>query len=315
MSRLQEELTAYVAARRSLGAKLAEPAKTLRTFVDLVEREGGVITTSLALRWATASAGVLPSTSARRLSHVRGFATWLSVTDPRTEIPPLDILRARHHRKTPHIFTDQEIAELMTQASRLSSRNGLRPLTYRTLIGLLATTGLRPGEALALEATDVDLVNGILNVRWTKFGKSRFVPVEDSVRESLAQYAKVRDALCLERQTHAFLLSERGQRLGHCAARRTFAKLCNAIGLRPSFESHQRIGRGPRLQDLRHTFATRRLINWYRSGLDARRLLPGLATYLGHVSVQFTYWYLEAVPELLQLASERGMQRSTGGAP
>lgn len=316
MSRLNEQLAAYIATRRALGSKISEPARTLRGLVDLIELEGGeTITTPLALRWATESVGVQPSTWARKLGHVRGFAAWLSVTDPRTEIPPRELLCARHRRKTPHIFTDQEIGELMAGAARLASPKGLRAVTYRTLIGLLAATGLRPGEALALNVPDVDLVNGILSIRWTKFGKSRFVPVEESTRQALAEHAEVRDRLCLHRHSEAFFVSEsrRGARLGHSATRRTFAILSQAIGLRVPPVSKRRIGRGPRLQDLRHTFATSKLIEWYRVGLDVERMIPGLMTYLGHASLESTYWYIQAVPELLQLASERGTTCSKDG--
>jgi integrase len=180
-----------------------------------------------------------------------------------------------------------------------------------TLVGLLAATGLRPGEALALDTTDVDLKDGILAIRQTKFGKSRFVPVEASTLVALTDYAARRDQLCPQRQTEAFLISERGTRLQACTARRTFASASRAIGLRPSLEGH-RIGHGPRLQDFRHTFATRTLIDWYRAGLNVEREMPKLASYLGHVDVGHTYWYIEAVPELLQLATEYVTHRCGG---
>lgn len=191
----------------------------------------------------------------------------------------------------------------MKEASRLVSPTGLRALTYATLIGLLAATGLRPGEALALDNSDVDLTHGILSIRQSKFGKSRFVPLADSTRVALMKYAKQRDELCLHPTSQAFLVSERGQRLQSCTARRTFARISCTVGVRPA-TGNRRIGRGPRLQDFRHCFATRKLIEWYRAGLDVGRELPKLATYLGHVDVAHTYWYLEAVPELLQLATD-----------
>jgi len=314
MSTLRESLAAYVATRRALGTKLREPATSLRRFVDFLEREiAEYVTSELALRWATEPAGVLPSTWARRLCTVRRFAAWLSVTDPRTEVPPRGLLRARHRRNTPHIFADHEIEQLMGEAARLSSPTGLRALTQETLIGVLVATGLRPGEALALDVQDVDLQDGILSVRRTKFGKSRFVPVHESVRAALAHYAERREAVRPRRQTKAFFVSERGTPLGHAAVRRTFAILSRAIGLRTAME-RRRIGRGPRLQDLRHTFATKRLVDWYRAGLDVDRMMPALATYLGHVQVHNTYWYIQAVPELLQLATERQAARPWGGA-
>ena len=165
---------------------------------------------------------------------------------------------------------------------------------------------------MALDRSDVDLCNGILSIRQSKFGKSRCVPVSDSTRAALVNYAKQRDKLCSRQWSEAFLVSERGKRLAGGAARRTFASISCAVGLRPSTGS-RRIGRGPRLQDFRHCFATRKLIEWYRAGRDVGRELPKLATYLGHVDVAHTYWYLEAVPELLALAAARLGVPQAGG--
>ena len=314
MSALHEALTQYVALRRALGTKLQEPARALGYFLDFLESEGSeFITTELALRWAMQPQRVQRATWARRLGMVRKFASWLNTVDPRHQVPPRRLLAARRRRNQPHIFTPQEIARLMKEAARLESSTGLRALTYTTLLGLLAATGLRPGEALALNQSDVDLQSGILAIRQSKFGKSRFVPLEDSTRSALARYAQRRQQLCPQPATDAFFLSERGQRLQGCAARRTFARLSCAIGLRAPTGNKQ-IGRGPRLQDFRHCFATRRLIEWYRAGLDVGREMPKLATYLGHVDAGHTFWYLEAVPELLQLATERLAGPQSGGA-
>ncbi len=299
MSALNDVLRKYVTVRRALGTQFREPAVTLGHFVAFLEREGAeFITTDLALRWAMEPQRVQRATWARRLSQVRGFAAWLSGFDPRTEVPPRGLIEARHRRTKPHIFAQKEIEQLMSEAYRLPSPTGLRALTYGTLIGLLAATGLRPGEAPALDVHDVDLTNGILAIRQTKFGKSRFVPLDDSTRAALAHYAQRRDELCPHRGTGAFFVSERGTRLDQRAARRTFAKLSYVIGLRPTAEG-RRLGRGPRLQDFRHTFATRRLVEWYRAGLNVEREMPKLATYLGPVSTSNTYWYIEAIPELL----------------
>ena len=305
MKALRRALRQYIALRRALGTKLQEPAATLEQFLDFLEREkAGFITSELALRWAMQPQGVQRATWARRLGMVRGFASWLSTIDSRTQVPPHRLLPSRRRRNKPHIFSPAEIRRLMKEASRLVSPTGLRALTYRTLIGLLAATGLRPGEALALNKSDVDLNDGILSIRQSKFGKSRFVPLADSTRAALVNYARRRDKLCLQPRSEAFLLSERGQRLHGGAARRTFARISCAVGVRPTTGS-RRCGRGPRLQDFRHCFATRKLIEWHRAGLDVGRELPKLATYLGHVDVAHTYWYLEAVPELLQLATNR----------
>lgn len=314
MKCLRDALAEYVKVRRALGSQFRWPGSALRRFIDFIEHEGATfITTDLAVRWATEPTGVQRATKAARLSMVRRFAAWLSVFEPRTQIPPPRLIEARHRRNAPYIYTDQEIESLMAEATRLPSLKGLRAQTHVTLIGLLAATGLRSGEALALDTRDVDLQSGLLHIRETKFGKSRFVPLHETTRVALAYYAKRRDEAIRQRRTDAFLISERGVRLPHCTARRTFAKVSCAIGLRARPTGH-RIGRGPRLHDLRHTFATRRLIEWYRAGLDVDRELPKLATYLGHVHVAYTYWYIQAVPELLHLATERCAARQGGGA-
>jgi integrase len=313
MSAMRDALTQYVALRRALGTQLREPAVTLVHFMEFLERERAeFITSELALRWAMEPQFAQRATWARRLGMVRRFASWLSTIDPRNEVPPRRLLAARRRRNKPHIFTEQEIVRLMDEAARLNSSSGLRAMTYVTLIGLLSATGLRPGEALALDVGDVDLQSGILAIRESKFGKSRFVPVEDSTRAALLRYAKQRDELCSRRATESFLVSENGKRVHSCAARRTFARMSCSIGLRAPTGS-RRIGRGPRLQDFRHSFATRRLIEWYRASLDVGRELPKLTTYLGHVDVGHTYWYIEAVPELLQLATERLGGHQPGG--
>lgn len=313
MSALHDALTDYLATRRALGTALSWPETSLRRFVDFAESEGAAfVTTDIALRWALKPVGVEAATHARRLGIVRGFATWLHAADPRTEVPKQRLLPAGRRRPVPHIFSDQEISALMTAAHGLRSATRLRCWTHATLVGLLASTGLRPGEALALDMADVNLVTGVLAVRESKFGKSRFVPLETSAMAALTAYVRRRDEALPYRNTAAFLVSGRGTRLGPNAARATFAKLCQATGLRAQTGSRRR-GRGPRLQDLRHTFATRRLVEWYRNGYDVERLMPTLSTYLGHVRVGDTYWYIQSVPELLQLATQRLESGLTGG--
>lgn len=300
MSTMPEALEQYIAVRRALGAKLREPAVRLSEFVDFVKNQGAeFITTELALCWAMQPKNAQRATWARRLSIVRRFAAWLNAADPRTQIPPPRLLGGRQRRNPPHIYPDQEVELLMAEASRLPSRRNLRARTYTTLIGLLATTGLRPGEVLALARSDVNLQTGILSIRESKFGKSRFVPIHDSTRTALAGYAGRRDELDLRLQTEAFFIAETGRPLLASAVRRTFAKMSLAVGIR-----RPGVRRGPRLQDFRHTFATRKLIEWYRAGLDVERELPKLSTYLGHSDVAHTYWYISADPELLQLATK-----------
>jgi len=305
MTALRESLETYLALRRGLGTELLRPGGYLRRFVEFLDREGAaVITTELALRWATAPCNATPATCASRLDDVRRFAAWQSATDPRTEVPPRGLLPERYRRRPPYIYSDEEVARIVREAARLPSALGLRAHTYATLFGLLAATGLRLGEAVALDRDDVDLRAGILAVRRAKFGKSRFVPLHESARRALREHAQQRDLLLPRPASPAFLLSERGTRVTQCSARYNFAVVSRTIGLRPPARGH-RHGRGPRLHDMRHRLAARTLVRWYREGRDVERELPKLSTYLGHVHVADTYWYIEAVPELLQLATER----------
>jgi integrase/recombinase XerD len=302
MSRLDTALNEYLSIRRTLGFELREVGGCLRNFVTFLGSEStSHITTELALRWATRPAHAQPSTWAWRLGMVRRFAAWYKTLDPRTEIPPAGLLPHRYLRKKPHIYSGEEIEKILHRAARLDSPKGLRAHTYTTLFGLLAVSGMRVNEAVNLDRRDVDLSHGIVTIRRTKFGKSRHVPIHPSTVAELEQYARRRDRI-LPMPTAAFFVSERGVRITDCMARYTFAKLSQQLGLRSPAKGH---GRGPRLHDMRHRFAASTLIHWYRAGLDVERELPKLATYLGHVHINETYWYLEAVPELLQLATDR----------
>ena len=303
MSELQQALQEYLALRRSLGYTLRLAAGLLRGFVSFVDAEGAeYITTELSVRWARQPADAEPATWAGRLGMVRRFAAWRSATDPRTEVPPRGLLPFRYYRKPPYIYSDEEVEALIQGAWELPSAKGLRAHTFATIFGLLATTGMRVNEALDLDREDVDLREGVLRIRRAKFGKSRLVPVHASTRDALQRYAEESERILGVAATRGFFVSERGTRIMDWSARRTFAKVSQRIGLRAPARGH---GRGPRLQDMRHRFAARTLIDWYRAGLDVEREMPKLATYLGHVHFSDTYWYLEAVPELLALATER----------
>jgi integrase len=306
VKRLEHALKDYLRIRRRLGFLLREPETSLRDFVAFLRAQrASYISTALALRWATQPTQVQPATWACRLSMVRRFAIWLSAFEPRTEIPPTGLLPYRYRRTLPYIYGDEEITRLLRGTQHLPSYKGLRARTFTTLFGLLVATGMRVNEALSLDRPDVELDRGILYIRRTKFGKSRYVPVHFSTVDALKHYARARDRLFPVPVTPAFFISERGSRVPDWVARYTFAKVSQQVGLRPSATGH---GRGPRLHDMRHRFAVCTLVRWYRAGLDVERELPKLATYLGHVHVNDTYWYLEAVPELLQLATDRLIQ-------
>ena len=304
MSTLRQAAEQYLQLRRDLGCKLRETGRLLEDFVAFAERKGAPhVTTDLALRWAQQPAGVQPATWASRLRIVRRFALWLSAADRRTEVPLAGLLPGRYVRRRPYIYSDAEIKDLVRAAGQLASAAGLRGRTYATLFGLVAVTGMRISEVVALDREDVDLDEGILRIRRTKFGKSRLVAVHDSTRQVLAEYARERDRIVRRPAAPAFFLSEGGDRVTACAARYNFAKVSREVGLRaPTAGRH---GRGPRLHDMRHRFAVCTLLRWYRAGIDVEREIPKLATYLGHVHVNETYWYLEAVPELLELAARR----------
>lgn len=305
MNPLYGALDEYVAVRQGLGVRLTVAARLLKRFVAFVDHAGtDVITNALALQWAMHPTDAQPATWTWRLGMVRCFATWRRATDSRTEVPPHGLLSHRYRRKPPHIYTDTEITEMLAAALALPSARGLRGRTYATFFGLLAVTGLRVSEALSLDRHDVALEISLLTIRRTKFGKSRLVPIHSSTTEALTRYAAARDHCWPRLDTPAFFVSEQRTRLTADNVRHTFALVGRRTGLRTPTPG-RRHGRGPRLHDLRHRFAARVLISWYRAGRDVEREIHKLATYLGHVHVTDTYWYLEAIPELLQLAAAR----------
>jgi integrase len=305
MSQLRQAVEDYLQLRRNLGFQLRVPGRLLRSFAAFAEREKAThLTADLALRWAQQPAGARPATWAARLQAVRRFAVWLSASDRRTEVPPAGLLPYRCERQRPYLYSDAEIANLIRAAGRLPSLAGLKGRTFAAIFGLLAVTGMRISEVLALDQEDVDLQEGILRIRRSKFRKSRLVAVHESTRRTLADYARERDRIVPRPAGAAFFLCEGGSRVTEWSSRYNFAKVSRQVGLRPATEGY-RHGRGPRLHDMRHRFAVCTLLNWYRAGVDVEREIPKLATYLGHVHANETYWYLEAVPELLELATRR----------
>jgi integrase len=293
----------YLSLRRSLGFKLINAESTLRSFAAFAEREAAShVTTDLALRWVKLSTAKEPATLADRLNIVRRFAIWRSAADMHTEVPPKHLMPYRYHRKPPYIYSDKEIERLVGTARKLPSPKGLRGPTYATLFGLIAATGMRISEAVSLDRQDVDLEESVLSIR-----KSRLVPVHVTTRDALSNYAENRDRVLPILQSVAFFVSERGTRVTHWAARDNFAVVSRQIGIRKKIKG-KRVGCGPRLHDMRHRFAAQTLVDWYRAGINVEREIHKLSTYLGHAHVNDTYWYLEAVPELLELATQKLMQ-------
>ncbi len=214
MNTLRNLLEEYLGVRQALGFKLYNVGLNLQQFVCFLERESApVITTELALRWATQSLHAHPAYWASRLGMARRFAQYVSAADPRTEIPPQGLLLSRYRRKRPYIYSEEEITRLIQAARQLPSTIGLRPHTYCTLFGLLAVTGMRISEPIALDRDDVDLTHGALTIRQTKFGKSRWLPLHASTQKALADYACLRDRLCRKPKCPGFFISEQGTRL------------------------------------------------------------------------------------------------------
>jgi integrase/recombinase XerD len=304
MSTLANELDRYLSIRRSLGFNLNTSARVLKRFVAFADGQAADhVTTALFLQWKQVFGNANSNTWAARLGIVRQFAQWLSGIDSRHEAPPKSLLPWRYRRARPHIYSDHEVSQILDMAARLTSVNGIRALTYHTLFGLIAITGLRVSEAVSLDNNDVDLVNGILTVRHGKSGKARILPISKSTADRLTAYAQERNRL-LGRPPISFFISDGGARPSDCSVRYNFAVVCQHIGLRAS-QRYNRHGHGPRIHDLRHTFAACTLLNWYRKGMDPEREMVKLSTYLGHTDPAHTYWYLEAIPELLELASAR----------
>lgn len=305
MSPLHDALADYLQIRRALGYKLERAGKLLPQYLDYLDDRGQrLVTIGNALAWATLPAGDA-NWWAFRMSVVRGFASYLHALDPVHQVPPKDLLPRQARRMTPYLYPDQEIRALLAATSSLSSP--LRQATYRTVIGLLSVTGMRVGEAIRLDNDDVDLRHGVLTVRDTKFGKTRELPVHRSTVGALRAYQLLRDRHQPTQVSDAVFISPAGTRLLYCNVSHTFVQLVDRAGLRPRSARCR-----PTLHGLRHSFAVRTLLDWYRSGVEVQPRLPLLSTYLGHVHPKDTYWYLTAAPELLELAAGK-LERSQGG--
>ena len=300
MKPLDRAVEDYLALRRSLGFKLRDYGECLHEFVACLKQNGSShITTKLALEYATQRQHEEPVSWTRRLGIIRGFATYRSGADPRTEIPPIGLLRFRSHRARPYVYSQDEVRRLLEAALKIESPNALQRYTYHCLFGLLAVSGLRLGEAINLQPQDVDWPQGVLTIRGAKFGKSRLVPLHRSTLAVLFDYAKRRDESFAQWPGSYFFVTSHGTKLEKTNLSRIFRELSRQIGIRKTGVRH-----GPRLHDFRHRFAIETLLRWYRAGEEVARRLPVLSTYLGHSNVSGTYWYLGSTPEVIAAASK-----------
>jgi integrase len=296
---LRQSVDDYLQVRRSLGYKLTIHGRVLPQFVEFLEqRDALVITTSLALEFATQPQNASVVWWHQRLAIVRGFALYRRAFDPRTEVPPADVLPAKFRRAVPYLYSVAEIEALMAAARRI--RSALKAATYETLIGLLAVTGMRVGEAIALDRDDLELSEERLTVRRGKNGRSREVALHPTTVAALEAYAWLRDEMCPRPKGPSFLVSNAGTRLDYGAVWHEFDRIRRRAGL-----DRESLGRQVRMHDLRHVFVLRTLLGWYREETDVEAQLPLLSTFLGHVDPSSSYWYFEAAPQLLALAAER----------
>jgi len=298
---LKAAVAFYIESRRRLGFALESEGALLENLVEYAHQlhHRGPLTTKLALNWAQAPLSANSLRRARRLEAVRHFALFWAAFEPRTQIPPAGLFGAAYRRVPVHIYTPQQIAALLTRAQQLPPPESLRPLTFSTLLGLLACTGLRISEALQLELADWEPIEAVLIIRQAKFGQSRYAPLAPSAATALNTYLQARAKACPKGNSCALFLNRQGKGLTYREASATFVALRQQLNWQ-----HQRLR--PRLHDLRHTFAVDCLLGWYRQGqeeLNAKIL--SLAVYLGHRNIRHTYWYLTAVPELLALGSAR----------
>jgi len=301
MSALRASLQDYLTMRRALGFKLRTDGISLLSFVAFMEQaEADFISIDRALAWAKQSTSTQSGRWAQRLSYVRGFARYCSAIDARTEVPASGLLPFCHHRPSPYFFTDDHIDALLRGALELPAEEGLANHTFHCLFGLLSVSGLRICEALNLTLDDVNLADGILTIRSAKFGKSRLIPLHATTVKVLIDYHGRRERFLGGRQVPYWFVNVQGTHLGYDGVIGTFHRLTKGTGL-PVQPGRSK----PRLHDLRHRFALKTLLNWYRDGLDVEQRLPVLSAFLGHVEVKDTYWYLSACPELLGAAKAR----------
>lgn len=296
-----EHIKRYLLFMRGLERTFRVEEAILRAFDAFVcEREyNGELTQEIAIDFAYSKPNLTSVQYAKRYRILRNFTEYLSVYIPDTPLLDPKAMRGRTERHPAHIYSGKEISLLLARAKTLGPANSPRPTLYYTLLGLLLSSGLRIGEAIKLDVRDVDLKEGLIHIRGTKFRKNRIVPVHDTTLQQLREYMEERNRFLLGAEPNAFFVNGRRKRLCYSTVVATFIHLARVAGIRS--ES----GQGPRLHDLRHTFAVRRVLSWYDANEDIQARLPELSTYMGHAHFEDTTYYLTAGAELMDRASGR----------
>jgi integrase len=305
---MQSHADNYLNERRQLGFGLRSIDYAIKSFARYVDDLGNheSLTVEVMADWARRDKGNSnkPATWARRLIKIRMFARYLQQFEPNTEVPDDTIFGRIGQRLAPHIYSDQEIVDLLAAARRLGPPRGLRGATYEALFGLIASAGLRVSEAVHLQDADVDLKSGMLTIRRTKFAKSRQVPLHPSTTDALKRYRSLRNHHVEITDETPFLVGTRGRRRGYGLSLRQVHRVF--VGLRDQMGWHNRGAQdGPRIHQLRHTFIVRRVMLWHTQGVDVDQAMLAPSTYVGHAMVTNTYWYLTGVPELMAVAAAK----------
>lgn len=297
-----ELIDSYIAMRRGLGYRSVTHERSLREFARYLDGHEGPIPLEKTLEWAASTtSSSQPCNPARRLARVRGLLRHLHAMDGETDVPAPGLLGSTGHRTPPYVYSDAEVADLLDEATRLDPVGGLRPRCYLTLFGLLACTGLRISEALALSCSDVALDSGVITVRAGKRGETRLVPLHPTTVAALAEYASERERRHgTADPDDAFFRTDASERISYNVAHHAFSVVRRRLGWKAEGRT-----RTPRVHDLRHRMVVRRIETWHAQGVDVDAKIPVLATYVGHVEVRDTYWYMSAVPELMTIVAQR----------
>ena len=294
---MRERVEYYLRHKRNMGFQLRIEGEQLLRFAEYADKKGNNIPLSadLAIEWIRSSKKKSRLTWARRLEIIRTFTKYYQIIDPSTEVPSNHLFGPAHKRIMPHIFSEQEINDLLTAITQILSFSGLRGITFSYLFGLLVTTGMRVSEALSLKDDDIDLSKRIITIRDTKFKKSRHVVIHSTTSHALKKYLTLRNQHIPDPTNSNFFIGKDGKRLNVRQADYAFGCLRKHLGW----------SKKPRIYDLRHTFICNRLLTWYQEGKNVQQLIVFLSTYVGHVKVTDTYWYITGIPELMKITSKR----------